>query len=383
MDIYKILVFFILINGFVSYAYNNKRYKKYFIVSTFLAIILIAALRGSDIGRDLEGHYASNFVLIANTDWDSLIRFTTTGMYDIGFVIFCKLISYISQGVQCFIIATSLITFGSIGRYIYKHSEDVILETFLLVTSFLMFMYMSMIAQVLAIAIMLYAVDYLNEKKYIKFVLLVILASTLHSSAIICLIFIPLSLLEAKRNYIFGFIILLTAVMVGFDRLLSFAITYIFPQYSFYFLEGALHNAKEQIGGSNLTQLLIYVSCATIGILSLFIFNSSTRKQELMLKKYSEENIRWLNSGFLVYLSLSAIVFRIMLTYGSVIKRVGYYFYPFAFTLLCRGLGRFDPKVRFTLKLIIYVAFLYFFLTSEQRLGEIAYGVFPYEFFWK
>lgn len=383
MDIYQILLLTILVNGLVAYTYNQRNFKKYFIISSFMMIVLIAALRGTDIGKDLSGHYATNFVLIANTAWTDLVEFTSTGLYDIGFVVFCKLISFISKDPQCFIIATSLLTFGSIGRYIYRHSEDVILETFLLITSFLMFMYMTMIAQVLAIAIILFAIDYLNDKKYLKFILLVILASTFHGSAIICFIFILLSMLETRRKYIFIYIMLLGAGMITFDKIISIVTTYLMPQYRFYFMEGALHNAEEQIVGSNLIQLLIYILCAVTGILSLYYFNNSKSKQELMFKKYSMENIKWLDTGFLVYLTLSTLVFRTMLIHGTVIKRAGYYFYPFAFTLLCRGLGRFNARTRFVLKLIIYMAFLWFFITSEQRLGETNYGVYPYQFFWE
>lgn len=383
MDIYIVLLFTILINGLLSYSLNRKHYKKWFVASSFFMIILVAALRSTNIGKDLSGHYAANFVLIANTNWSDLANFTTNGMYDIGFVVFCKVLSFISVDPQCFIVATSLITFASIGLYIYRHSEDVILETFLMITSFLMFMYLTMLAQVLAITVILFAVDFLAEKKYIKFAFLVLLASTLHASAIICFIFIPLSMLKTNRNYILGYVVALCAVIVLFDKLINFVLTYFLPQYSFYFMEGAMHNAKEQIAGSNFTQLLIYVFCAAIGILSFYFFNRGVTVQAQMLMKYEQENIKWLDTGFLIYLSLSTVVFRTMLIYGSVIKRAGYYFYPFAFMLLCRGLGRFKARTRFIIKLVIYLVFLYVFISSEQRLGMNAYGVYPYEFYWR
>lgn len=103
MTIYLVLFALLILNGILF-----GRDRKKFVFISFALMTLVAALRGTSVGTDVEFHYASNFTMIANTGWDSLSLFTGDIGYDWGFVIFCKLIGMISDDPQIFLAVTSM-----------------------------------------------------------------------------------------------------------------------------------------------------------------------------------------------------------------------------------------------------------------------------------
>lgn len=248
-----------------------KRHKKIYVVSCFVLLILVAGLRNYSIGIDLERHYARNFSIIANTDWKNLSKFTYVGGYDMGFVVFCKFISYLSSDPQCLIMISSIITFGLIGRYIYLYSDDVALETFLFFSSMIYFMYLNIVAQALAIAIVVLGLDRLVKKQYLRFILWVVLASTMHSSAIVCVLFVPLSILPLKRKYVFRYIILVIVAMLGFEQVINYVFTHVFTNFSYYLTNSSYIDGRGvSLSKFNLFQILFTVMCVVIPYVCLY-----------------------------------------------------------------------------------------------------------------
>ena len=83
---------------------------------------MIAGLRSYNIGIDLTLHYSRTYSQILNLSWEELPKYAVAeqlGGYDIGYLVFCKLLGYISSDVQWYIFSTSLIVYGAIGVYIY------------------------------------------------------------------------------------------------------------------------------------------------------------------------------------------------------------------------------------------------------------------------
>lgn len=63
------------------------------------------------------------------------------------------------------------------------------------------FMYLNIVAQALAIAIVVLGLDRLVKKQYLRFILWVVLASTMHSSAIVGIIFSAICKMVYKDKY--------------------------------------------------------------------------------------------------------------------------------------------------------------------------------------
>lgn len=373
MGVYYFILFFILINGVTA-----KKHRMWYVFSTFLIIFLFAALRKYTIGIDLELHYAKNFERIAILPWSEVPSFIA---YDPGFNILCKLISYISTDRQAFIVITSLIVFGLVGRYIYINGKDVVLETFMFLVSFCYMMYMNIIAQAVAMAIFLFAMEFLKEKKYIKYVLAVLLASSIHVSAIILLLMIPLSFLKVDRKNVLRFTVILLFVLFAYNRVFDIFAT-IIPEFGRYLEAGNVHGQSTRLGIFALSLILIYVGCFAASIIFIYTSKASSEKDNFISNRKGKA-IKQISTNLLAYGTLIVVCSRLASLQIAVSIRVGYYFCPLAFSLLSRAIDEYrDVRMRFILKAIIYLILIVFFCWSAPTFGANNYGGVPYEFYW-
>ena len=335
-------------------------------------------MRKYTIGIDLELHYAKNFERIAILPWSEVPSFIA---YDPGFNILCKLISYISTDRQAFIVITSLIVFGLVGRYIYINGKDVVLETFMFLVSFCYMMYMNIIAQAVAMAIFLFAMEFLKEKKYIKYVLAVLLASSIHVSAIILLLMIPLSFLKVDRKNVLRFTVILLFVLFAYNRVFDIFAT-IIPEFGRYLEAGNVHGQSTRLGIFALSLILIYVGCFAASIIFIYTSKASSEKDNFISNRKGKA-IKQISTNLLAYGTLIVVCSRLASLQIAVSIRVGYYFCPLAFSLLSRAIDEYrDVRMRFILKAIIYLILIVFFCWSAPTFGANNYGGVPYEFYW-
>lgn len=373
MGAYYFILCFTLINGITA-----RKHRKWYVASTFFAIFIFAALRKYTIGIDLELHYARNFVRIASLPWSEVPSFIA---YDPGFNILCKLISYISTDPQVFIAVTSLIVFGSVARYIYINGKDVVLETFMFLISYCYMMYMNIIAQAVAMAVFLFAIEFLEDKKYIRYILAVLLASSIHASAIVLFLMIPLSFLKVDRKNVIRFSIILLLVLFAYNQVFDLFVT-IVPEFGRYLETGNVHGQATKLGIFALSLILIYAGCFVASIIFIYIRRNLPEKEYFFFKRNGVV-IKQIDTNLLAYCALIVVCSRLASLQIAVSIRVGYYFCPLAFTLLGRSLGEYrDARMRFIIKAIIYSVLIVFFIWSAPTFGANNYGAVPYQFFW-
>lgn len=387
MYIYWLVLVAIIING-MALGHN----RKWFVGSSFFVVTLLAALRKYTVGIDLEAHYASRFSTIAHLPWSQLVTFQKAHTYDFGFIIFDKILGTISDNPQFFIAVTSIIIYGLTARYIYKHSDDVVLETFMFITSFTMMMYMNIIAQALAIAIVLFGLDFLAERKYFKYAFCVLVATTIHTSAIVCLGFILLLNLPNKKKYIVEYILAMGLGTLFLDKIISILIRTVFSEFSAYFEAGSYHGAGINVSANSLFQISMHM--LTLIVAFHFLYKNgkanesrlvvySKRRVSLWSTKMMANEIEQLPTSFLMYMSVTACVFRIIVYQSYIFSRMGFYFYFFSFSLLARGVS--GIKNKSNKKIVsgfLYLYMIMMFFAFYKSAGVNSYGVLPYVFFW-
>lgn len=355
---------------------------KLFVQTSFFLLFLVSALRKYTVGIDLAGHYASNYELISVIPWQQLPHIIGKQFvyYDPGWIVFMRALGIVSQDAQWFIIATSAIVCYSMGRYLLHHSENVYLETFLYLMTFTYFMYMNIIAQSVAIAVVLFSMDYLEQKKYLMFALFVALACALHSSAIVCFAFVPLYLLKRTRKNVKRFVLLAAVVFLGFDRILPIVVQYFFSQFSYY-----LQSEYGGIDAVRLMHLMFYVVCLAMGALARWKFKSryvdDPRNKNIALKQPRVR--RSLPFNFLFYITILSVMMRLLVYKLYIFSRMGYYFYPFACSFLVQAVyGVRSVRLTTQLKCVICGGMVLFFVILVNSL-QTSYGVLPYAFFWQ
>ena len=393
MIIYLFLMCIILIN---SVFLKNRR--KAFILTSFGLLIIVAALRKDTVGVDLYLHYAPNFETIARLDWGNVGGyFTGVGQYDIGYVFFCKALSLISGDKQFFIFVTSVIILGSLARFIYRYSSRIELDTLLVLTTFTYFQYMCLIAQALALAIVLNGISYLNEKKYWKYICVVFLASTIHISAMICLVFIPLQWMELKRKNIFIFLGCMIMGLVAYQKIMPIIVNTFFNSFSFY-IGQEKHGIATGLGITGIYYLLMFALCIMLGIICEYggkrEIEQPMRRQSqrhwvikvggLRTQNPKEKTIQGFQLPFLIYMAIGAFFFYTAGLQVQISRRFIYYFSPFAYLALGQSLT--EMKNRKMAQILYYLTVFFTiaeFLFLGENMAKSGSGTVPYFFFWQ
>lgn len=223
MEIYIALFIFELLFG-LAVIKKEKIYKNVYLVISFMLLAGIAAIRTENVGVDTPQYYRA-YLRISNLNWSELI----TERYEIGFTILCKGLSYITSNPQLLIAITAIFINFSVIRFIYKYSDDYVFSILLYILLNFYFSYINIMRQAIAIAILLWAFDAMKNNKKIRYFLLVALAMTFHSSAILGLSYFILSKINYKAKYN-KFVIPILAIIFLFGQEIFSAITRISPR---------------------------------------------------------------------------------------------------------------------------------------------------------
>ena len=170
--------------------------RKYVMLVT-AQLFLILALRAPTLGVDL-GNYSGGYAYISSlgfTDMLSRLRLISPAelvypySYESGYVVLNWLLGKIGIGFHAFLILHAAFCMSSFGLFIYRYSKAPWLS-FAMFFSLSYFEYsFGILRQILAICILLFAVPFIERKKPIPFFLLVILAFTIHRTALIFAVF--------------------------------------------------------------------------------------------------------------------------------------------------------------------------------------------------
>ena len=384
MIIYFVLAGFIPLYGFLTHANRNNFRKKQFVFVVFGIMTLISALRASTIGIDLDLHYAKNYELISSVNWSDIPIFATLKQYELGYCYFTKLLTYISTDVQFYIIFTSVVIYGVHGYFFYKKSEDVILSSSLFMFFCLFYMYMNIVRQAIAVSILLLAYLIFSESKkkvhnYVVFVLLVILASGFHSSAILCLVYLLFDKLKFTKIHMFLGIVVTALIYVGYSSVYKFVLSILGgnDKYSSY-----LDSEKYGVGYMNLQS--IYYVIITLGAFLLgyyiLVWKDKTSHKLFAKQEYKVKS----NESFMLYMSFIAFACRLLIFKMSIITRFTFYFIPFVLILYPYAISKFKRRSnRIILNLTVYGVCLIYFVWVTLSNADTLYGVVPYEFFWQ
>lgn len=203
------------------------KHKKVFCIIVSLQLFLILALRNPILGTDLQ-IYSKGFQYISRLSFTEMISklhlikvadLIYPFSFESGYTVLNWSISRIGLGFQGLLAVCAAINVISIGRFIYKYSDEPVLS-FAIFISFNMYFYcFGILRQSLALSIMLWAIPYMIDKNYLKAALVIFVAFLMHRTAIVVFPLILLAKIKVKRNYfiytyIAGAILIFTASLI-------------------------------------------------------------------------------------------------------------------------------------------------------------------------
>lgn len=213
-----IAVFELLLYLIYNQAQNDKQRKWLFILGA-LGLWLFVGLRSNYTGVDTIG-YVKNFQRIVNIKWEGIIDAYNR---DHGFYYFVKLIRSFTNSDVVFLLATSLASLIGIFDLCWRNTKRPILALYFYITIGNLFFIMTGIRQAIAMSICMLSVRFIQKRKVIPFVLLILLAAQFHHSAYI---FIVMYFLGIRRVDALNMLLTIGVTVVAYfsyEHLLGFA----------------------------------------------------------------------------------------------------------------------------------------------------------------
>lgn len=362
MTVHIILLFAIMILGFITYATlkPSEKVNKRFIISSFFMVFLVQALRASSVGTDTDV-YVRSFYLIdrASFDWHS-------SAWEPCYLWLNMLIGKLTDNPQYVLAVCSFLILFGIGLFIYKNMDHT-KSAFWPVFFFMVFLHypnsMNLLRQYIAMAFVLQIYwilrDVEGKKKYIISIVLLIIGVNFHTPSIIAaLLFAPYLVKTVRRKVLvlIGFGVMVVIVM--FNYLLP--LVYLaFPQYLKY--SSSSYMDSDGFGP-------YYIAYALL-ILSLIIY-------VFTLPPDKPENKRIYRMTYITIISLGLLLLKNQVVLA---QRTGYYFDIFIPLFIPEVVNRLG-KVKWP---IYFLLLVYGVLCFISTIDSEARGCCPYLFFWQ
>ena len=216
---FSVLLYLLLLSIFVyrkHLIYQTRCKKDYvFLILSMGVLLLLTCLRGMKVGNDTQS-YAHMFNYMART-----VSKSTMSMEHIdwlngiekGYQFIEKLILVITGNYQIFISIVAVISYAILVKFLKAYSPNLAISVILF---YLMFWgdYVNLLRQVLAISLVVLAIQRLNKRHVIGFIMLILIASLFHKTAFVALGYILLFYVDPSKSR--KLTVLCGAALLGF-----------------------------------------------------------------------------------------------------------------------------------------------------------------------
>lgn len=227
--IYDFNLLIIVILGLGLCLYKPSKLKNILFLSLTCTFMLFIFTSRYGIGFDYFNYYTL-FNQCKNLSFIDILTFK--GPIEPGFGLILKLISFITTDIVIMYLILGIIAFSTLGFYVYKFSPSPFISIYLFVTFGFMFGLMNLFRQYFAAIIFLFAIKFIKEKKLLPFLLITILAASIHKSALLILpvYFIARLNITWKSLTFYGALTLLSYIFC--DYAINFITQYIYTAYN-------------------------------------------------------------------------------------------------------------------------------------------------------
>lgn len=192
MIIYLLNIFLIMLFGSIFLWYKpSSQNKKLFCILVTIQLILLSGLRHISIGADTYSYKVDSFDITIHETWRDLVNdfvniiFKGADGKDPGYHLFEKLIQIFSTNYQVFLMVIALIFTIPLGVWIYKNSIEPCMSFLIYSCLFSSFFTITGLRQTIATAlVVLIGYKFIKERKFWSFLVLILVAFTIHKSAI-------------------------------------------------------------------------------------------------------------------------------------------------------------------------------------------------------
>lgn len=212
------MFYFVLLSGLVLFiplikkeTNNNDEKKAYCIFMFFITSFLIGFRTIYTAGVDTKLVYVPTFKYLCEVSLGTVFeRYNDS----VGFYFLSKCISYLTSNEHIYLLILAIVFVGSFCFFIYKNSSCAFLSFAIWIGLGYFSVGFQILKHAIALSVLLLSYKPLLERKLLHFVIIVILASLVHTSALIFLLAYPIfNMKEGLKQWliIFAFLIIVSA----------------------------------------------------------------------------------------------------------------------------------------------------------------------------
>ena len=340
---------------------------KYSGVATFVMVAMISIIAGArnfSVGIDTAGYISDTLSYISNGNFK--------GAYgEIGFKIVCKILLYISGNRIGFVLFG--LAFLTHGLNILRYRDFTSEHSFgLMVFLYLCLNYlpsMNVMAQYMASAVIFWSTRYLQKQSYIKFFIGIAIATTIHATSVIGVVFFFIHIVCGKQyrkkhkiRIAIGLLLLSIVYMIGMNYLMTYT------KFAHYFNTYLL-------GKLNKFGLMVPIKlCLLLGLLCVLLHGRRQIKQKWSsFVAYSDEGVYIANA------CIAGVLFQAAGYFYSYMDRLCMAFAFYEPVLLSRkAWDKQNVVTPFFKWLLIFIAIYTFYLGISTN----GHGNMPYVLRW-
>lgn len=364
MNFYIILFLITLVSSFafrqaeIKLGINITKYYL-FIYSLFLGVI--SGIRGLSVGTDTQ-LYARIFYSIGLRGNSAEILHSKYPVYEL----YNLIIYSIKQDPRTVIFLNAIITIFLISIALYRLSPNVYMSSVLYITLYFYPASMNTSRQFLAVAVVLLAVTHLFEGKSKLYLVLTLLATFIHSTAVVALVFLIIRRVEWNIKKLMLFSMISTVILASYSRLIQLFI-YIFPVYRGYVESDNGINISSESEGNKIYLTIFYFIFLVIGWLLM------ARYKDKLTKEF----------GMLTATITLAVLMGLLFSKNILIDRVSVYF-TIMVIIYIPYVIKYSSKIFYNGKIINFLfsgaAIGISLIPFIVQLGKNVSGVIPYIF---
>lgn len=308
-------------------------------------ILLIVILSAVSAYTSPVAYDHDNYAIVYNNASTANFTIYTQSFVDhfeIGYLTLNWLIARLGVSEAMYFFIVSLFINGTIVSLVYKYKNSPFILMWVYLGASILIMQQNLIRQFIAASVFLQALYFMNKGQWIKYSILVLLSSLIHTSAIINLVFVPFYFL-IKKNKEEVFKNILVALYV------ASLVSIVMPQILSIGLIGRLeyYEAYLAINDDSAGMTVIYTF--------LLLYN--------FLAIYALLHVKIKNWEIILCVIAMAVVYNISLSIPNLLRLIYYYFVPvnvYLFHSVVASENSKRVRLKKTENLILVVAMLYF-----------------------
>lgn len=372
MVVYGLVFFAMFFLPYVFNQFTNSGRKLYCIAMTVILACLYG-FRSEFLGmNDVEFVYMPMLQKVQSMSWQELFEYYPVFRGN-ALQILSKIFMDSIGNRYIWLFISGLPFIIAMSYAINKYSKYPSFSYFMLFGTYIYLVNMFLIRHSIAMAVLIVAYGYIEKKKPVKFMLMVLLAATFHTTAIVFLVAYPLTRIRFNWKVYLGSLALTYFVVYNGNTLFSALFTYLQNDYYSLYVNA--------LGSSGLMYFTRYCFLFLI-MLFLYMYNKEfidlkrMRIRKNMMGSFKRTEVLAMNSeNALRIMMCLCVVFMSMTAIVAEFYRFGMFFGVFGVLGLSNELARMkDNKIRFLLVFALYVIYGVYIYN-----GLYAANLAPYE----